>query len=285
MHAKDKFIAFVDILGFSALIEAAEQDDYGNFSRPLELIEALWSAADANRRRERVSGICPSSRHVACDLDYQLTQISDCIVISAEVSPAGIINLVQGCFWITLSILKNGAQCRGFITRGNVYHRDGNFMGTGYMRACKNESSVSFMRANDAEQGTPFIQVDDVVSEYVRNETDECVRKMFGRMTRSDGTYVAIYPFDQLGKVPSALVRQDFNPNYWKEALQRSLRLRQTNLATFEEAERKAVDEGVKQKIRHYKRGLEEVIQRLRDKEAALDEMIATGKIPIGMVW
>jgi hypothetical protein len=38
-------------------------------------------------------------------------------------------------------------------------------------------------------------------------------------------------------------------------------------------------------KIRHYKRGLEEVIERLHAKEAALDQMIATGRIPYGTVW
>ncbi len=108
---------------------------------------------------------------------------------------------------------------------------------------------------------------------------------MFGRMTRSDGTYSAIFPFGRLQKVPSSVIRQDFNPNSKKESLQRSLGLRQSNLAAFDEAERKATDEKVKQKIKHYKRELEKVIQSLRDKEAALDDMIATGKIPYGTVW
>ena len=283
MHTKDKFIAFVDILGFSDLVEAAERGD-GNLSRPLELINTLCSAADSQKLRDQGCKICPSSRHIAPDLDFQVTQISDCVVISAESSPAGVINLVNECFGIALSILEKGAQCRGSIIRGNICHRDGNFIGTGFMRAYNNEKNVSFRRGSE-EKATPFIQVDDVVSEYITNETDACVRKMFNRMTRSDETYTAIYPFDRLGKVPSAFVGQDFNPHYWKEPLQISLGHRQANLAAFEEAERKATDEGVKNKIRHYKRGLEEVINSLRDKDAKLDNMIATGRIPYGTVW
>jgi hypothetical protein len=51
LRAKDKFIAFVDILGFTALVEAAEQDGGGDFSRPIELAQALGSVADANKFR------------------------------------------------------------------------------------------------------------------------------------------------------------------------------------------------------------------------------------------
>lgn len=158
-------------------------------------------------------------------------------------------------------------------------------MGTGYVHAVKNEKAVGFMRANVEEKGTPFIQIDDVVIDYVRKEGDECVRKMFGRVIRSDGTYSAIYPFEAMSKVPSSIIGFDFNAAYWKENLQKSVGFRQRDLAVFEEAEVLTTDEDAKRKIRHYKRGLEEVIQRLRMREATLDRMIATGKIPYGGTW
>ena len=123
------------------------------------------------------------------------------------------------------------------------------------------------------------------VTDYVRSESDDCVRKMFARIVRSDEAYTAIYPFEAMSKVPSSLIARDFNPRYWKENLQRSLGFRQQDLVAFEEAELLAVGEKAKRKIRHYKRGLEEVIQRLRIREATLDRMIATGIIPFGGTW
>jgi hypothetical protein len=275
-HAKDKFIAFIDILGFSNLVETTEESG-SDFSYLIELTKIVGS--DKPRART-----CPASKHIAADLDFKSTQISDCVVISVEVSPAGIVNLVNDCFSIVLALLSKGHLCRGYITRGNIYHVEDQFIGTGYMRAFSKERGVAFMRADLDEQGTPFIQIDDVVTDYISTDGDECVRKMCGRATKSDGTYTAIYPFEALGKIPTALIQPDFNPAHWKENVQRSLRYRHDNLATFDKAEREASDEKIKRKIRHYKHGLEEVIRRLHVKEAALDRMIATGRIPIGTI-
>lgn len=76
----------------------------------------------------------------------------------------------------------------------------------------ENEKSVAFMRADMDEEGTPFIQIDETVTDYVRNVSDECVRKMFARIVRSDETYTAIYPFEVMSKVPSSMIRSDFDP-------------------------------------------------------------------------
>jgi hypothetical protein len=104
-------------------------------------------------------------------------------------------------------------------------------------------------------------------------------------MIRSDGSYTALYPFDALRNVPAALIRVDFDPHHWKAALQVSVRHRTETLMIFEKAEHDAADENVKRKIAHYKHGLQEVIQHLKTKDAALDRMIATGQIPYGTVW
>lgn len=285
MRAKDKFIAFVDILGFSDLVEAAERNGGGDFSRLLELAQVLGSPADANRFRQSGPKICPHSGYVARDLDFQVTQIADCVVVSAEVSPAAIMNLAHYCFGISVKLLSKGALCRGVVTRGNIHHSEGQFIGTGYMRAYRDERHVAFLRTEKTEKGTPFIQVDDAIAEYVRDETDECVRKMFARITRSDGTYTAIYPFGVLSNAPAAFIGPDFDPLHWKAAVQRSIGYRQADLAAFECAEQRGTTENAKLKIRHYKRGLEEVIERLRVKEAVLDQMITTGHIPYGTVW
>ena len=275
---KDKFIAFIDILGFSELVRA-EEERGGDFSQLLDLTKAL------NTPPETKSRICPCSRFVSADLDFQKTQISDCVVLSAEVSPAGVINLTHHCFGIALALIRKGSLCRGYITRGNIVHTDNQFIGTGYMRALELEKNVAFMRSDIDEKGTPFIQIDKSVADFVNSEGDQCVQLIFGRTTRSDGTYTAIYPFDALRNIPGALIRVDFDPHRWKSALHVSLKHRNENLARFDKAESDARDESVKRKIRHYKRGLQDVIDHLKSKEAALDTMIGTGCIPYGAVW
>lgn len=61
-----------------------------------------------------------------------------------------------------------------------------------------------------------------------------------------------------------------------KASVDRSLGYRETTLAGYDAAEMAAPSEKERAKIRHYKRGLEEAIARLRVKAARLDDMIAT---------
>ncbi|MCV3767587.1 hypothetical protein [Rhizobium sp. TRM95796] len=199
MQPKDKFIAFIDILGFSQLIAKLEENGEG-FSEALELTEALGPNICSVSLAGFGPTTCPSSTRIEENLDFQATQISDCVVISVEISPAGIINLLSHCYGISLKLLAKGALCRGSIIRGKIYHTNAQFFGTGYMSAYKGESQVRFLQSSDAEKGTPFIALSDQITDYIKNDTDESVRMMAQRMTRSDGTYTAIYPFTQMGR-------------------------------------------------------------------------------------
>jgi len=279
MITKDKFIAFVDIVGFSAMLKVEEQNGR-DLSRPLQLVKLLGSSEEPF-----FASLCPCSKWATPDIDFKMTQISDCVVVSAEASPAGVINLVHYCRSTAMKLLLKGALCRGYITRGNIFHEDHQFIGTGFVQAVENEKVVRFMRVHAEEKGTPFIQVDGAVSNYVKNESDACVRKMFDRMVRSDGTYTAIYPFGVMSTVPTSVVGPDFNPRFWKESLRKSLGYRRQELDVFEEAERVAPDEDARRKVRHYKRGFEEIIERLLAREVELDRMIATNVIPFGGIW
>jgi hypothetical protein len=260
VQIKEKFIAFVDILGFTALVQSEEQSGRG-LSRPLELMKLLGASGQTHH-----AGVCPHSKRFAPDIDFKLTQISDCVVISVEVSPAGSVNLTNYCFGIVITLLAKGVLCRGYMTRGNIIHDDHQFVGTGYMHAAGKEKSVSFMQADLEDEGTPFIQIDETITAYVSKETDDCVRKMIARMVRSDETYTAIYPFEAMSRIPSALIDRDFDPKYWKKNLQNSIVYRERDLAIFDEAERQTANEKAKKKIRHYKRGLEDVILRLKHR-------------------
>src|ERR1700742_680913 len=95
---KDKFVGFVDVLGFKSMIEAAEQGK----GRSLEEIQALLDELGRTRSKEFFAQygpqICPRSTCVRKDLDFEITQVSDSAIVSSEVSPAGVINIVNLCW-------------------------------------------------------------------------------------------------------------------------------------------------------------------------------------------
>lgn len=273
---EDKFIAFVDILGFSDFVEEIERSGLGDLSGALELIKKLGNTTDHDRFAKYGPITCPSAPYMAKDLNFRLTQISDCVVISVEVSPAGLINLLHHCFGIAISLLMEGHQCRGFITRGNILHTDHQFIGTGYMRAYNNEQKVSIFQVDSKDQGTPFIEIDKEVCDYVDQQEDKCVKTMFKRMTEREGTSVAISPFPALKKIPSSIIGAGFDAKKFGESIQVSrdhiLRL----LKTFERAEGGA-DEKTSKKIEHYKRKLLEIFENHDRNYETFNKMTRSG--------
>lgn len=195
MEFKDKFIAYVDILGFKQLVISAEKGDGITLSKILELVRKLGHSDDRKRFEQYGPTICPHASCTRRDLDYRATQISDCVVISAEVSSAGAINLVHQVSLAVTELLWLGVLCRGYITRGSIYHTDGQFIGSGYQRAVENEQSVKAFSKSSDDQGTPFVEIDPGVSDYLRMSQDSCVKEMFSRVVKDDGTITAIFPF------------------------------------------------------------------------------------------
>jgi len=194
----DKFIAFIDVLGFKKLVEAAEA---GNDQVLNEVLDVLTDFGSAEyRKRFEVTGpkICPQSSCLQRSLDFRATHISDCLVVSSEVSPAGVINLVHHCWAVVLYFLQKGVMCRGHITRGQIFHTDTQFVGTGYQKAYENEAKVAAFKREADERGTPFVEVDREVCEYVATNGDWCVKEMFSRFAKGDGEVVALFPFQRL---------------------------------------------------------------------------------------
>ena len=59
--------------------------------------------------------------------------------------------------------------------------------------------------------------MDQEVVRYVAEQSDACVKKMFERLTASDGTLTAIFPFKRLNQ--SFLVDENFNADRQLESL------------------------------------------------------------------
>jgi hypothetical protein len=90
----------VDIIGFSAMVRTEEQNGR-DLTRPLELVKLLGSSGE-----KYSPSLCPHFKRLAPDIDFKVTQISDCVVVSVEASPAGVINLTDYCHFTTNGKMK-----------------------------------------------------------------------------------------------------------------------------------------------------------------------------------
>jgi len=194
----EKFIAFYDILGWKHHVQAAEQ---GSGLSPAELGEVVsLLGSDEDRRHFEKYGptTCPEAPRIRKDLDFRITVASDCAMASAEISPAGLINLISHCWTACFKLLSKGIMCRGYIKRGQILHTAAHQFGTGLIDAIDREKQVSVFRQDAEERGTPFIEVDQGIARYVDEQSDACVKEMFSRLVKVDGELAAIFPFKRL---------------------------------------------------------------------------------------
>ena len=198
MKFEEKFIGFVDILGFKSMVAAAEAGEGPALSEIIGWTKTLGSADDKQAIEKYGPTICPCALQIREDLAFEITQISDCVIVSSEVSPAGLINLANHCWGAVINLLRHGLMCRGYITKGMIYHQGGHLMGSGYQRAYKNESEVSAFKREANERGTPYVEVDNFVVDYVNNCSNSCVKEMFFRFVHNDGEVTALFPFKRL---------------------------------------------------------------------------------------
>lgn len=195
---KDKFIGFVDVLGFKELVKAAEAGTGMPLAELLEMLKKLGSCEDQKEFERSGPIVCPSSTYIQRNLDFRVTQISDCVIVSSEVSPAGVINLVNHCWSAVMRLLTKGVMCRGYITRGLVYHTDTQVIGSGYEEAYSREAQVAAFKSEADERGTPFVEVDAAACDYVRDHGAPIVKEMFSRYVVEDGKVTVLFPFKRL---------------------------------------------------------------------------------------
>lgn len=198
IQVTDKFIGFLDIIGFKSIEEEAEAGRGLALSEIPELISCLGTENDRQNFEQYGPTICPQSRYIRKDLDFQITQVSDCVIVSVEVSPAGMINLIKHCDGASMKLLKKGVMCRGYIKRGLIHHSKDRQFGTGLSAAAEKEKKVSVFRQDADERGTPFIEIDANVISYLENDSDTCVKEQFSRMVERDGELAALFPFKRL---------------------------------------------------------------------------------------
>ncbi len=194
LRYKDKFIAFVDILGFKEIVKKSEiSSDADSVAR---MLRRLGSDEDAALYQNLGPVICPDSEKLSSDLNMRISQVSDCVVISSEISPAGAINIIDFCRQIAERLLlREGVLCKGYLTRGEIVHEGMLFFGPGYQDAIEGEKNAAAIVTPEGKTGTPFIEIDNFVVKYFEKNGDDCTRKMFSRMTILSEKYALISPY------------------------------------------------------------------------------------------
>lgn len=262
IELKDKFIGFVDILGYSALTRAAEK----GLGLTLDDLAAITAALGSEKDRQRIekSGphICPHAPRLQKHVDFQLAQAWDSVVVSTEISPAGAITLVSHCWTACFQLLIKGVMCRGYIKRGRVHHQGASVFGSGHIDTVERERQVSFYKRDAGERGTPFIEVDPEVVSYVEAQGDQCVKEMFGRMVVTHEGLTALFPIKRLGH--SFMIGM---PGYWFDATKElknndNMRSQIIDLKSKLRALTAGHGISVDRKSEHYIRALDEQLRR-----------------------
>lgn len=216
MKLKEKFIGFIDILGFKELVKNAESGKLLDLSDLLKILAKLGDRKQVDFYKTYGPEICPNSQCLEKSLDFQILQVSDCAILSIEISPAGIINLIHQFRSIVMRLMLEGILCRGYITRGMIFHTENQVIGSGYQEAYMNESAVTAFKKDADERGTPFVELDQKVIDYIQSDTDACINKMYNRFVKDDGFVAAIFPFRAFSH--SFAITNDFDSDKEKKS-------------------------------------------------------------------
>jgi hypothetical protein len=119
----EKYVAFIDMLGFRKLVEVAD-------------ISA--------ERREGLAEIVRIFRTTIGaheTLGTRVSHFSDCLIVSAERSEKGLCALLSGCTWLALNLVQYAVLLRGGIAIGGITHEPNVLFGMGVNRAYAFEKS------------------------------------------------------------------------------------------------------------------------------------------------
>lgn len=142
---QQRFIAFVDILGFSALVERMSKEDR-LFTTVRDILKGLdrqsrgfqqYRRKHREKRKETLrKGVIP----LVAETNLQMTAFSDCYVLS-EVAPAW--HVVAAVQALGSRFLAEGILTRGAVVQGKAYHNGRVLFGPGIISAYRLESEVA----------------------------------------------------------------------------------------------------------------------------------------------
>lgn len=166
---QNKFVAFIDILGFKDLIKNIEAKS------PSHEIDAkkVWSILnflnDESIESNGNHDLLIYEKHEKGLLEKELgnpviTYVSDCVVITTDGNFDGFKSICNKITKFYTDVATDGIYLRGAITYGKVYHTGRFLFGTGYQRAYHIESTIV---------DTPRIIIDKSVTDFLKDYQNE----------------------------------------------------------------------------------------------------------------
>jgi hypothetical protein len=125
----DRYVAFIDILGFSAIVRQLK----GDSTRAKELVEIL----------ENIATLTSDFVEASAKEDLRSQSFSDCIVVSETCSPKGLFSLLATITTLTFALMSKGVFARGGIAKGQLHHSDKIVFGPAMLEAYRLESTLA----------------------------------------------------------------------------------------------------------------------------------------------
>jgi len=209
MEPKDKFIAYVDIIGFSYLV-AESKAGRGYSPEEIAGLEALLGGPDSGHSGEPGGPrICPQSRTIQTGMDYQVTRACGHAIHSCELSPGGAINLVNRAWTAVTNLLQRGVLCRGYVTRGLIDHEPSLAGRADDWRSAEGDRRAAAFKREADRRGTPYVEIDAVVCDFIAQEGDPGAVEMFLRLVTRDGKAAGLFPIQRFAH--TFAIRHDFD--------------------------------------------------------------------------
>ncbi len=114
---RERYVVFLDLLGFKALVEAAEED---------------------KNEHERLQDVLQRLSQTLCinpGFGSRFSYFSDCVIITADPTPEALWDVFRSISTLTSNLLQCDVFVRGALTRGGAFHNDQYAYGTAVSRA------------------------------------------------------------------------------------------------------------------------------------------------------
>jgi len=167
MDYEERFVAFIDIVGFEDLIERSLGPSRS--ITPAEIREALEVPQPVGPDQIVLGRIGDIS-----DSGHRMAAFSDCVAITTLPTEQGLMHLLHHTSHIGFRLIRMKMLCRGGITRGLIYHDDEVIFGP-----AMNEAVC--MEKNIAKQ--PRIILNPDVAQFGLQAAEN---KIFSRFVRKD---------------------------------------------------------------------------------------------------
>lgn len=189
---ENRFVAFLDILGFKELIYSIESDGEENpdFKRARSVLNFLHEESiESNGQHDLPIYEQKEDYILEKELgDPRISYISDCVIISTEDSFDGFKALCNKLTKFSTDIACDGIFMRGAITHGKVYHHGPMLFGSAYQKAYELESKFAIH---------PRIIIDDVVFDFLSERKGEFPLNDHAIIIGSDNiSYLANFPLN-----------------------------------------------------------------------------------------